>query len=216
MFVFQNYLYKMGFKLKVVFFSIQIYTNFKEDMIKLQQTNKELDKDRKLWMNRAQSQVDTILRMTEANEVLKHDSINLERRRAALEKLCRQLQNERTAAMKKLKEFNVPPGAGSEAQENSSDADSDNDGIFCDGRGVLVSKAVAQIESCLDPDTNVPKNLDVETTDGKMFVVENSQIDMPHKKMLETVSTRLLPNISVVNKLGPILRFEDRFGILHI
>lgn len=76
-------------------------------MVKLQKANKDLAKDRKQWQDRSQSQLDTILRMTEANEAMKYENVNIERQRSALEKLCRQLQIERMACIKKLKELNL-------------------------------------------------------------------------------------------------------------
>lgn len=182
-----------------------MYANFKEDMVKLQKTNRELDKDRKQWRARSQSQLDTILRMTEANETLKQDNLNIEKKRLALEKLCRQLQHERMTYIKKLKDFNVllAPESSNECADitippRSPSPESNGNMKIDDNCQTNVKDAVAQTEfpsvvRCLPvrPPTSAPEDrLYIDVEEGKMmrFKVDIRPVHNRYLEMLENVS----------------------------
>lgn len=183
-----------------------MYATFKEDMVKLQKTNRELDKDRKQWKARSQSQLDTILRMTEANETLKQENSNIERKRLALEKLCRQLQHERMAYIKKLKDFNVPPLTPESPNEcsettispRSPSPESNGNVKIIDNCEMNVKDAIAQTEfpsivRCLPvspPASGPDDRLYIDVEEGKMmrFKVDIRPVHNRYLEVLENVS----------------------------
>lgn len=183
-----------------------MYASFKEDMIKLQKTNRELDKDRKQWKARSQSQLDTILRMTEANETLKQENLNIEKKRLALEKLCRQLQQERIDYIKKMKELDVSltpeasaePSDGRTLSPRSISPDSNENPKLNNQHVMNIHDAVSQTDFPsiirrlpIRPPANEPDNrfyLDLE--EGKMmrFKVDIRPVHDRYVDFIEDVS----------------------------
>lgn len=186
-----------------------MYASFKEDMLKLQKTNRELDKDRKQWKARSQSQLETILRMTEANETLKQENLNIEKKRLALEKLCRQLQQERIDYMKKMKELDVSLTLEATAEASDSNTLSprsvspeSNENLKINNQhDVNIQDAVSQTDFPLIlchlpicPPANEPEDrfyLDLEEGKLMQFKVDIRPVHNLYVDMIENVSFKI-------------------------
>lgn len=170
-------------------------------MAKLHKTNKEIDKDRKQWKARSEGQFDTILRMTEANEALKLEALNIEKKRSALEKLCRQLQLERMTYIQKLKECNVPTPTQDTSKElvdsplttepsnsecNNDDQENSSSTIGCQTEFSYVVRRLPLRQPASEPDSRAYFELE----EGKLmkFTVDIRCIHNRYVEMLEKVS----------------------------
>lgn len=175
-----------------------MYEIFKKDMFKLQKTNKELSKDRQQWKARSQGQIDTILRMTEAVETLKLENSNIEKKRSALEKLCRQLQAERILYIQKLKDCNLQPPISDSTKETTdsivpNDTESSDEsqemnpeGVACQTEFPYVVRRLPVRQPAHAPDSR----LYFELEEGKLmkFKVDIRCIHNRYLDMLENVS----------------------------
>lgn len=164
-------------------------------MVKLQQCNKELEKDRLQWKARSQSQLDTIVRMTEANEALKQEIFGLERKRSALEKLCRQLQQERMDYMKKLEDINLSASASTSSPDLTEGGGGDSSEKRVAHSKIQTDFPLVIRRLPLHPPANAPDDrvyIDLEKGKFIRFKIEISHIHEKYLEQLEKVSIDFL------------------------
>lgn len=165
----------------------------------MQKANKELDKDRNQWKDKSKKQLATIVRMTEANEALKEQNKIIEKKRLALENLCRQLQTERAVCIQKLRDYVSAPdvSTGDEASAQSLPLDVSNRAFTSPKANVVESSTQTELSiivtplaicSTLDDDEEKICYLDILPGHWVKFGIDISSIHLPFKNVIDKVS----------------------------
>lgn len=89
--------------------SNKVFDTFKEEMSRMNKQLHTLEAERNDLRKRWQSSVNSLIVLSEQHVALSNEQKALEKRLSMLQKLCRQLQEDRSAFLKQLKENNIEP-----------------------------------------------------------------------------------------------------------
>ncbi|KAH1023135.1 hypothetical protein HUJ04_012402 [Dendroctonus ponderosae] len=89
--------------------SSKVFDSLKEEMMKMSKQVHTLETERNDLKKKWQSSVNSLIVLSEQHMTLSTEQGALEKRILMLQKLCRQLQEERSAYLKQLKENNIEP-----------------------------------------------------------------------------------------------------------
>ncbi|XP_030746272.1 beta-taxilin [Sitophilus oryzae] len=89
--------------------SNKVFDTFKQEMSKMSKQLHLLESERNDLQKRWQSSVNSLIVLSEQHMSLANEQTSLEKKLTTLQKLCRQLQEERTTYLKQLKDNNIEP-----------------------------------------------------------------------------------------------------------
>ncbi|KAL1493189.1 hypothetical protein ABEB36_011292 [Hypothenemus hampei] len=89
--------------------SNRVFDTFKEEMHKMGKQLQTLETERNDLKKRWQSSVNSLIALSEKHMALSTEQVTLEKKLAMLQKLCRQLQEDRSAFLKQLKDHGIEP-----------------------------------------------------------------------------------------------------------
>lgn len=114
--------------------SNKVFDTFKGEMSKMSKQLHTLEAERNDLRKRWQSSVNSLVVLSEQHMTLSNEHAALEKRLQMLQKLCRQLQEDRSAFLKQLKENNIEPivpsmknGENKENESEENEADKKNE-----------------------------------------------------------------------------------------
>ncbi|KAF7268541.1 hypothetical protein GWI33_018413 [Rhynchophorus ferrugineus] len=101
--------------------SNKVFDTFKQEMSKMSKQLRVLESERNNLKKRWQSSVNSLIVLSEQHMALTTEQSSLEKKLTTLQKLCRQLQEERTTYLKQLKANNIEPIVPTpQSQENEA------------------------------------------------------------------------------------------------
>lgn len=137
--------------------SNKVFDTFKEEMSRMNKQLHVLELERNDLKKKWQSSVNSLIVLSEQHVALSNEQSTLEKRLAMLQKLSRQLQEERSAYLKQLKENNIEPIVpviknDSDICENAAESNSESSKStqptpqLTQGRGKLPTVPVANMD----------------------------------------------------------------------
>ncbi|XP_066152753.1 beta-taxilin-like [Euwallacea fornicatus] len=110
--------------------SNKVFDTFKKEMVKMNGQLHALESERNDLKKRWQSSVNSLITLSEQHVALAKEQGALEKKLVMLQKLCRQLQEDRGAFLRQLKENNIEPVVPAVLNGDSSTNDQEKDGVM--------------------------------------------------------------------------------------
>ncbi|XP_066247207.1 beta-taxilin-like [Euwallacea similis] len=110
--------------------SNKVFDTFKKEMVKMNNQLHALESERNDLKKRWQSSVNSLITLSEQHVALAKEQGALEKKLVMLQKLCRQLQEDRGAFLRQLKENNIEPVVPTVLNGDSSANEQEKDGVL--------------------------------------------------------------------------------------